>query len=166
MKNSILIFVTLGLSSISALTNAEPELTSPEQQILQDQNNNQVNASQAQAAAVDQATPENAVIIENAEATMVTASAEESPVQPNSAFDSYAISESALSEYRGGAEVVNNTNNQKGDLYNNKAIGNITGGNFVTDSAFTGASGLSTVIQNSGNNVLIQNSTILNLQVQ
>ena len=77
-----------------------------------------------------------------------------------------AVSDAALSDYRGGAEVVHNTNNVNGQLYDNSAIGNITGHNFVTDNAFANASGLSTVIQNSGNNVLIQNATILNLQLQ
>ncbi|WP_298270885.1 hypothetical protein [Geobacter sp.] len=38
-----------------------------------------------------------------------------------------------------------------------------TGINSVSDSAFTNASGIATVIQNSGNQVLIQNSMILNL---
>ncbi|MBS1132429.1 MAG: hypothetical protein H6R16_3431, partial [Proteobacteria bacterium] len=32
--------------------------------------------------------------------------------------------------------------------------------------SFAGAAGFSTVVQNSGNNVLIQNATIINLRVQ
>lgn len=38
-----------------------------------------------------------------------------------------------------------------------------TGINSVSDNAFANASGIATVIQNSGNQVLIQNSMILNL---
>ena len=41
-----------------------------------------------------------------------------------------------------------------------------TGSNAISDGAFAGASGLPIVVQNSGNNVLIQNSTILNLNVK
>ena len=50
---------------------------------------------------------------------------------------------------------------------NNTLSGNsVTGANFVTDSAFNGAAGLVNVIQNSGNNVIIQSATIVNLTLQ
>ena len=89
---------------------------------------------------------------------------------PDSPFDT-AVSDASLDEYRGGHTETNinnltNTNNLDGKLYNNQAFDNVTGSNFVTDGAFSGNSGLSTVVQNSGNNVLIQNATILNLRVQ
>jgi len=51
-------------------------------------------------------------------------------------------------------------------LYDNQAAGNVTGNNLVTQQAFSGASGVPTVIQNSGNNVIIQNATVLNVQMQ
>ena len=51
-------------------------------------------------------------------------------------------------------------------LYDNSAIANVTGHNTITEGAFVGASGLPTVIQNSGNNVIIQNGTVLNLTVK
>ena len=41
-----------------------------------------------------------------------------------------------------------------------------TGANFITDGAFSNAGGVPMVVQNTGNNVLIQNSTILNIQVK
>ena len=41
-----------------------------------------------------------------------------------------------------------------------------TGSNVIADGAFSGASGLPMVIQNSGNNVLIQSATIVNVQLQ
>jgi ABC-type enterochelin transport system substrate-binding protein len=53
-----------------------------------------------------------------------------------------------------------------GNVQDNAAINNITGRNVITNGAFTNASGLSTTIQNSGNNVLIQNATILQLDVR
>ena len=37
--------------------------------------------------------------------------------------------------------------------------------NYVNDGSFAGATGFSTVVQNSGNNVLIQNATVINLKV-
>ena len=40
------------------------------------------------------------------------------------------------------------------------------GYNTIADGAFTGAVGVPMVIQNSGNNVLIQNATIINVQFQ
>jgi hypothetical protein len=42
----------------------------------------------------------------------------------------------------------------------------VTGNNSIADAAFSGASGLATVIQNSGNNVIIQNGTVLNLTLK
>jgi hypothetical protein len=59
-----------------------------------------------------------------------------------------------------------NTNTLNATLYENSAKGNVTGHNTITEGAFVGASGLPTVIQNSGNNVIIQNGTVLNLTVK
>lgn len=88
----------------------------------------------------------------------------ELPVQIPAAFDA-ALPDSALSEYRGGATITN-INDLDASLYGNTALDTLTGGNLVTEGALAGMSGVSTVIQNSGNNVLIQNALILNLQVQ
>ena len=76
-----------------------------------------------------------------------------------------AVTDNTLSNERGKA-FVTNINNLDGAVYQNSAQDVITGNNFITDGSFTGNSGLSTVIQNSGNNVLIQNALILNVQVQ
>ena len=40
----------------------------------------------------------------------------------------------------------------------------MTGSNAINEGSFANASGLSTVVQNTGANVLIQNATILNIQ--
>ena len=42
----------------------------------------------------------------------------------------------------------------------------ITGYNLITEGAFANANVLGTVVQNSGNGVLIQNAVILNLEVK
>lgn len=75
------------------------------------------------------------------------------------------ISNNGLSAHRGGSALQISEMRLDSKLIDNQAIGNITGSNFVTQSAFSGASGFSTVVQNSGNNVIIQNATILNLSL-
>lgn len=76
------------------------------------------------------------------------------------------VAEVALGQYRGARDVTFNLQNTEGQLYNNQALNTLSGGNQVSDNAFSGMSGFSTVIQNSGNNVLIQNSTIVNVKMQ
>ena len=76
------------------------------------------------------------------------------------------LPDTALAAHRGGYGLDINLNNLNAQLYSNKALNNVTGDNTVTQSAFSGASGLATVVQNSGNNVIIQNATILNLKLQ
>lgn len=53
-----------------------------------------------------------------------------------------------------------------GTVQDNAAINTVTGRNVITNGAFSNVNGLSTTIQNSGNNVLIQNATILQLDVR
>jgi hypothetical protein len=80
-----------------------------------------------------------------------------------------AVAESALANQRGGHDeevVIVNTNDVNGVVDHNSANNLTTGSNTVGGGAFSNANGFPMVIQNSGNNVLIQNSTILNLQVK
>lgn len=77
-----------------------------------------------------------------------------------------AITDAALANNRGGYDVQTSTNNLTATLDNNQAISNVTGHNTVTSGAFAGISGFATVVQNSGNNVIIQNATILNLEMK
>jgi hypothetical protein len=72
----------------------------------------------------------------------------------------------ALEYTRGGADLHLNDIKSDGVVTDNQAYNLTTGSNWVTDGSFAGASGFPTVVQNSGNNVLIQNATIINLQVQ
>lgn len=77
------------------------------------------------------------------------------------------LPDNTLAAKRGGYAVhVNNQNQLDAKLYDNQAIGNVTGTNSVSDSAFSGMSGFATVIQNSGSNVIVQNATILNVQLK
>lgn len=75
------------------------------------------------------------------------------------------VDESVLAAARGGAEHSVSENNLDAVLENNSASNLSTGNNSVSDGAFSNSTGLPMVIQNSGNNVIIQNSTILNLDL-
>jgi hypothetical protein len=80
-------------------------------------------------------------------------------------FDRRPVATGQLAMRRGGDGVFNQ-NKLKGVVADNSASNLTTGMNVISEGAFAGSSGLPTVIQNSGNNVLIQNSTIVNVQVK
>jgi hypothetical protein len=71
-----------------------------------------------------------------------------------------------LDASRGGFEVVQNDLQLQGMVSQNSASHIRSGNNSIADGAFANSSGLPVVIQNSGSNVLIQNSTIVNVQFQ
>lgn len=71
-----------------------------------------------------------------------------------------------LEQSRGGAELNLYDIKSDGVVRDNQAYNLNTGSNFIADGSFAGAAGFSTAVQNSGNNVLIQNATIINVQVQ
>lgn len=79
-----------------------------------------------------------------------------------------AVSDGELDGYRGeGIDVLTlNKAELDGTLNGNTAVDSVTGSNLISNGAFADASGLSTAIQNSGNNVLIQNSTIVNVVIE
>lgn len=78
-----------------------------------------------------------------------------------------AVSDTTLDASRGafaaeqlGVAILEST------AINNVTQGGITGDNFITDNAFSSSSGIITLIQNSGNNVSIQQATIVNLSLE
>ncbi|MEM5429586.1 hypothetical protein [Cupriavidus oxalaticus] len=75
-----------------------------------------------------------------------------------------AVPVSKLDDIRGGAEVTVNDMRLHGTVAENAAWDVVTGTNRITEGAFANAAGIPTAIQNSGNNVLIQNATIVNVQ--
>lgn len=77
-------------------------------------------------------------------------------------FGDRQLNSEGLADLRGGA--VQNEQTLDGLVRDNQAYNLTTGGNLISEGAFAGTSGFATVIQNSGNNVLIQNSTIVNVQ--
>jgi hypothetical protein len=77
-----------------------------------------------------------------------------------------AVPDADLANNRGGYTVQTSTNNLTATLGENQALSNLTGNNTVSSGAFTSTSGFATVVQNSGNNVIIQNSTIVNVELK
>jgi hypothetical protein len=53
-----------------------------------------------------------------------------------------------------------------GAVSDNSAVNVLSGANSINSGSFSNASGLPVAIQNSGTNVLIQNATIINIQMQ
>ena len=84
--------------------------------------------------------------------------------EPSSTLGS-PVSSDTLAEQRGGdEEIVNNTIHINGDVTNNSATNVVTGANSIQDGSFANASGILSVVQNTGANVLIQTATIVNVQ--
>lgn len=75
-----------------------------------------------------------------------------------------ALSADALDGYRGGADTVSNDIAVNGEVSGNSAEHVVGGSNAISDGAFANSSGIATVIQNSGTNVLIQNAMVVNVQ--
>ncbi len=75
------------------------------------------------------------------------------------------IDSNRLGALRGGLDT-SNKNNLNGAVRDNYASHVVTGANTIADGSFSNSIGLPTVIQNSGANVLIQNSTIVNVQLR
>jgi len=71
----------------------------------------------------------------------------------------------ALAGRRGGTDVLNDML-LKGVVAGNRASNLTTGSNVVADGSFSGMVGLPVVVQNTGNGVLIQNATIINVQMK
>ncbi|HEY8328706.1 MAG TPA: hypothetical protein VIO59_09725 [Rhodanobacter sp.] len=65
-----------------------------------------------------------------------------------------------------GGNEVSETIILNGTVANNTVDHVVTGSNVIGNGAFNGAAGVPMVIQNTGNGVLIQNATILNVQFQ
>ncbi|OYD74176.1 UNVERIFIED_ORG: hypothetical protein BDU10_5877 [Burkholderia sp. CF145] len=92
-----------------------------------------------------------------------TAAASPAPAPAADATFGVAMSAEQLDAHRGG-EAVFNDMNLRGTVANNTARNVDTGSNMITGGSFSNASGLPTVIQNTGANVLIQNATIVNVR--
>jgi hypothetical protein len=99
--------------------------------------------------------------------TPVPANVQQQPMETMAGMGP-SIAPESLDQYRGGSSVsVNSIKSEavsNGLLQDATATNVATGNNIIADGAFSNAYGLPIVIQNSGANVLIQNSTIVNVQ--
>lgn len=78
-----------------------------------------------------------------------------------------ALATGALATHRGGQQdQYINDMRSRAAISQTSTTQVTTGNNAVSDGAFTNTTGFPMVIQNTGNNVIIQNSTILNLQLK
>ncbi|PFG55455.1 hypothetical protein ATG66_1760 [Vibrio sp. ES.051] len=80
------------------------------------------------------------------------------------------VSLDIMNESRGGQNVeldlVYAESDINGISSDNVASNTVSGNNILSSGAFADSSGISNVIQNSGSNVLIQNSTVVNLTLK
>jgi hypothetical protein len=74
-----------------------------------------------------------------------------------------SVATTDLAKLSGGTEVTNSMT-LNGTVSNNTDANLTTGMNMIGGNSFDGSAGLPSVIQNTGNNVLIQNATIINVQ--
>lgn len=108
-----------------------------------------------------------AVATEDAGATEVAAAAEGTAAGTSTARQGIgsAASPGELDGMR-GTGVVSADATLSGTLSGNSAAQVATGSNVIQSGSFANASGLPVVIQNSGANVLIQNATVINLELR
>ena len=76
------------------------------------------------------------------------------------------IKASELAKLSGGTNITTTTNlmTLNGTVSNNTDVDVMSGLNSIGGGSFAGSAGIPMVIQNSGDNVLIQNATIVNVQ--
>lgn len=74
------------------------------------------------------------------------------------------MANAALDRFRGGEAITDQEVDIRGDVGGNSASRIVSGDNAISGGAFGNAAGITTVIQNSGSNVLIQNG--MNVHVQ
>ncbi|WP_322093969.1 hypothetical protein [Paraburkholderia bannensis] len=122
------------------------------------------NAREPDAAPVGAATAAQAAADSSslvAQAALTTSSMATQP-----AYDSsfgVALNSDRLDGLRGGDALIGQ-NFLNGTVADNVANRVVTGSNTISDGSFASSSGLPTVIQNTGSNVLIQNATVLNVR--
>jgi hypothetical protein len=71
-----------------------------------------------------------------------------------------------LEQARGGDAGIASDTRLTGTVTANTATNVATGSNIIQSGSFANASGVPIVIQNTGANVLIQNATVINLQLK
>jgi hypothetical protein len=84
----------------------------------------------------------------------------------SAAFDADAVDDKLLARARGGSDQTLIDTRLTGAVAGNTATNVTTGSNVIQGGSFANMSGIPIVVQNSGANVLIQNATVINLQMK
>ena len=77
-----------------------------------------------------------------------------------------AADDNLLARARGGSDHTVIDTRLTGAVAGNTAVNVSTGANVIQGGSFANMSGIPIVVQNSGANVLIQNATVINLQLK
>ncbi|MEK6746861.1 MAG: hypothetical protein AABY33_07520 [Pseudomonadota bacterium] len=126
---------------------------------------NEVSASDEEVVAVNEISVEVSVVsTQSEEGSNVVVSEVKSEDEGDGFETASSMSTEDLDESR-GAFSPTSTSYLMGTSSNNTVNNSVTGGNVISEGAFNSNSGLVNVIQNSGNNVLIQSSTIVNVEM-
>ena len=97
--------------------------------------------------------------------TLPLAAPAEEPADAGQSQLGPAVSAEQLDTLRGAdQDIVENVITVTGEVTDNSATNVVTGANTIREGSFADASGLTTVVQNTGANVLIQSATIVNIQ--
>ncbi|MGF1759172.1 carbon storage regulator [Photobacterium sagamiensis] len=75
------------------------------------------------------------------------------------------MNQSRAGQYELNIDIMEANSEMYGDI-SGDANHNTTGDNYLTEGSFSGSSGVFSVVQNTGNNVLIQNATVVNLTLK
>ena len=123
-----------------------------------------VNAGETSAAPVGATTATQAAADSSTAVAQTPPATSAMDTQPaHDASFGVALNSEQLDGLRGGDALVGQ-NFLNGTLSDNVANKVSTGSNTISDGSFSSSSGLPTVIQNTGANVLIQNATVLNVR--
>ncbi len=87
-------------------------------------------------------------------------------VDPMPAGDTAILSDAELDHHRGGQMVTVNDADLSAEMEGNTLVAGTNGSNSIGAGALSGVSGIATVVQNTGNQVIIQSSTILNVTLE
>jgi hypothetical protein len=164
MKSEAQVLLILGLLLPALAQAAEaPPLPAPREEMHIAQPGESAAPKQAKALSPD-LTGAGMEPAAPAEAT-VQANMQEPPTEQVAGMGP-SVALDTLDQHRGGSSVnsIKSEAVSNGLLQDATATNVATGNNTIADGAFSNAIGLPIVIQNSGANVLIQNSTIVNVQ--
>jgi opacity protein-like surface antigen len=87
-------------------------------------------------------------------------------VDPVQAGDTAILSDAELDNHRGGQRITLNDADLSAEMEGNTLVAGTNGSNSIGAGALSGVSGIATVVQNTGNQVIIQSSTILNVTLE